>query len=625
MCKENKFVDKYSTITNTAIFNISSLILTRIQKVVLGLGTKYIPYPKSDFRDHILKMTDSISTFKRQIRLASFFGHSPYIPSSIPKIENKELWHAPKMKNFDEPLELYINKCRIIQIKYFESSKSFFHDSDQLLLNTLNRLFKDTHITIKPADKNLGLVIMNTTDYKISCLQHLNDVNTYTIIHNYDKNVIYDRLITILKRHKQYDVRTVLTPIAKSLLQLRNHSSLRIAPFSTLPKIHKSITPPIPGRPIVSSNSTLTYHASVYLDKELQPTLRKLKTVCTSGRSIILHMESFKAPLGSTILCADVTSLYPNIPIDVGITTVRKVLKDLNCFTTEHLDFLMDLLHWVLTENYCTFDKTIYHQIKGTAMGTPTAVSYSNIFLYGIESPILLKYGHSYYIRYIDDVFSIFHTRELAELFIREFNSIIPSIKFEAVTNGESGVMLDLELKLIPNQNNSHLVISHTIYQKERNIYQYIPIMSEHSPHIFKNFVLQELQRYRLACTTDIEYNKICSSFLLRLTARGYPEDIFHTALKKVPSRTILMELLYLQFYPLFPTTKNKERMPILILDIPRTLPKVSWQQLFTIPPDVYNTRSYQGAYNSSKIIIGKKNSRTIGQHLIRSLYRTPT
>ena len=466
---------------------------------------------------------------------------------------------------------------------------------------------------------------MNTLDYKISCLQHLNDITTYSIIQNYDKDVIYDRLITILKRHKLYEARTVRTPLANSLLQLQNQPSLRIAPFYTLPKIHKSITPPIPGRPIVSSNSTLTYHASVYLDRELQPILKKLKTVCTSGRSIILQMESFKAPPGSTILCADVTSLYPNIPIDIGIATVRRVLQDLKCFTTGHLNFLMDLLHWVLTENYCIFDEVIYHQIKGTAMGTPTAVSYSNIFLYGIEAPILLKYGHSYYTRYIDDVFSIFHSREQAQLFITEFNSIIPSIKFEAVTIADSGVMLDNELTLIPSQDLSHLVISHTIYQKERNIYQYIPIMSEHSPHIFKNFVYQELQRYRLACTNDTDYNKICSSFLQRLTARGYPEEIFSTALKKVPSRAALMENLYLQFNPLFPINKNKKGKPILILDIPRLLPKVSWQSIFEIPPNVFNTRQFQGAYSSSKITLGKKNSRTIGQHLIRSLYRRPS
>ena len=181
---EMKFVDKYSTITNTAIFNISSLILTPVQKVVLGLGTKYIPYPKTDFKENIMKMTDAISTYRRRIRLASFFGHSPYTPSSIPIIENKEKWHPPIMNNFDKPFRDYIEECRNRQVNYFVNSKSFFHESDQLLLNTLNRLSKNTHITIKPADKNLGLVIMNTLDYKISCLQHLNDITTYSIIQN---------------------------------------------------------------------------------------------------------------------------------------------------------------------------------------------------------------------------------------------------------------------------------------------------------------------------------------------------------------------------------------------------------------------------------------------------------
>lgn len=596
-----------------------------MEKVVLGLGTKYIPYPKHDFKDNIIKLTDSLTAYRRRIRLAAFFGFSPYTPTSIPKIENKVQWNPPPISNFDEPLNKYINNCRSEQINYFVTSQSYFHDLDQLLLTTLNRLYKNTHITIKPADKNLGLVIMDSIAYKQSCLQHLNDTTTYTIIQNYDKDLIYERLTTILIRHNLYKARNVLTPLATSLLQLQYHTSLRIAPFYTLPKIHKSITPPIPGRPIVSSNSTLTYHASVYLDKELQPILKRLRTVCTSSRRVILDMESFKAPPGSTILCADVTSLYPNIPIDIGISTVKSVLQSLNCFTTGHLNFLMDLLHWVLTENYCIFDEVIYHQIKGTAMGTPTAVSYSNIFLYGIESPLLLKYGHSYYTRYIDDVFSIFHTPILAQAFITDFNSIIPSIKFEAVTIGSTGVMLDLELSLVPNTNLSSLYISHTIYQKERNIYQYIPILSEHSPHIFKNFVFQEMQRYRLACTSDLDFDKICISFSQRLRARGYPEDIYNTARKKVPSRALLMELLYLQFFPLFGKKPAKKGNPLLILDVPRLLPKISWQELFKIPPEVYNTLQFQGAYNSSQITIGRKNSRTIGQFLIRSLYRSPS
>jgi hypothetical protein len=56
----------------------------------------------------------------------------------------------------------------------------------------------------------------------------------------------------------------------------------------------------------------------------------------------------------------------------------------------------MDLLNWVLSYNYCTFEDKAYLQIEGTAMGTPVATSYANIFLYGIEHKLLTKYKPTY-------------------------------------------------------------------------------------------------------------------------------------------------------------------------------------------------------------------------------------
>ena len=41
-------------------------------------------------------------------------------------------------------------------------------------------------------------------------------------------------------------------------------------------------------------------------------------------------------------------------------------------------------------------------------MGTPTAVTYANLFLYGIENSLILKHKPSYYKRYIDDIYSVF-------------------------------------------------------------------------------------------------------------------------------------------------------------------------------------------------------------------------
>jgi hypothetical protein len=129
------------------------------------------------------------------------------------------------------------------------------------------------------------------------------------------------------------------------------------------------------------------------------------------------------------------------------------------------LDFLMSLLHWVLTNNYCTFNNVTYLQLKGTAMGTPTAVVHSNIFLYGIEKRILHRISPHYYTRYLDDVFGIFPSATVANAFVTEFNSFCPSIKFEAVTVGTSGVMIDLEFTLTSPVNPPLDIVFHKLYQ----------------------------------------------------------------------------------------------------------------------------------------------------------------
>ena len=49
------------------------------------------------------------------------------------------------------------------------------------------------------------------------------------------------------------------------------------------------------------------------------------------------------------------------------------------------IDFHIELLHWVLVNNFFKFNNDIYLQKYGTAMGTPAAVEYANTVLYFIE------------------------------------------------------------------------------------------------------------------------------------------------------------------------------------------------------------------------------------------------
>ena len=166
------------------------------------------------------------------------------------------------------------------------------------------------------------------------CLKHLNDAETYRVITDYEPSIIYDKLIRILRLsgnlHKKPGSPD-FSKLAKSLLQYHDTDTpSRLSVFYTLPKVHKTLIPPIPGRPIVSSNGTIRYHTSVYLDKELQPVLKLLPTVCTSARHILRDMNDRTYPINSVILCADVTALYPNIPIQLGLATVRSVLSALS-------------------------------------------------------------------------------------------------------------------------------------------------------------------------------------------------------------------------------------------------------------------------------------------------------
>ena len=489
-------------------------------------------------------------------------------------------------------------------------------------MTTLNRLRVNRNITIKPADKNLGLVVLDTTAYESMCLLHLNDRTTYEIVHDYNPQIIFNKLRHILTKYNKLlhtwqktSTSKDLTPLASSLLQLENSTTLRVPVFYTIPKIHKTIVNP-PGRPIVSSVGSITYHTSVYLDNELQPVLKLLPTICSSSRKLILDMQTFQARNNSVILCADVTALYPNIPIELGIHIVTTVLKELHIFTDKHLEFLMDLLAFILNENYCTFSDVIYHQIKGTAMGTPTAVSYSNIFLYGIEKSMLHKHKYSYYTRYIDDVFAIFDSSLCAQAYVEEFNSFCPSIKFEAVTIDSIGIMLDLELSLITRSNFD--IITHKIYQKERNIYQYIPTLSEHKSSLFENFVLQELTRYKLACKQHSDYVTISTAFATRLAARGYPDSVFTIALERVPARYILLRDLLNSRKK---STDPKRGSPIVSLCVPRLDPKIPWSKIFYIPEDITLHTAYTNNFISGKVLIGTKNPPSIGSYIVRSKF----
>ncbi len=604
---------QFGNITNQKIYNLSQRNLSPLEQTVLSLGLKYIPRPFFPKDIIISELSSSLANLQRRIALNLYFDGTTFI-SDIPKLDNNtNLWRPPPNKNIDPALHRYTITAKTKALEILKHCKQVYNKKDALIQKTLRTLGTDTSIVIKPADKNLGLVILDRADYVNMCLTHLNNPAVYTLINDYNPKKLYAKLKQVLSKHNKLyalHTKTIRTnydksKLAKSLLQLENSSTLRVPPFYCIPKLHKSLHAPIPGRPLCSSPSSLTYHSSLYLDKKLQPLLSHLSTICHSSRQVVHELSTRTFPTNNVILCADVTALYPSIPISEGIYAVQQVCNHFH-YLLDELPFLLDLLHWVLTSNYCTFDDKIYLQIQGTAMGTPVAVTFANIFLYYIETPIIQHINarddsELYYRRYIDDILAI-TTTHTANFFIEAFQSRIATIKLESITIDKTGVHQDLHLCINPctdTQTDSQ-TISFSLFQKPTNCYQYIPFLSAHRPHVFTNFVFQELKRYRLYCSNYRDFENISSQFAQRLIARGYPSYVFSTALANLPSRFSLLNSLRKSLQH----TSEHAKTPklIAILNVPILKPQPCWKNILSPQPHLTSIKKFNKIFNTTKI-----------------------
>lgn len=108
------------------------------------------------------------------------------------------------------------------------------------------------------------------------------------------------------------------------------------------------------------------------------------------------------------MLCTmDVTSLYTNIPHSAGLAAVEYYLQ-IN--QVPHTEFLLTLTRNVLVKNYFMFQYCL--QTQGTAMGSPVASNYTNLFMGKFEHDFIysnnpFKQHIKVWYRYMDNVLFI--------------------------------------------------------------------------------------------------------------------------------------------------------------------------------------------------------------------------
>lgn len=420
--------------------------------------------------------------------------------------------------------------------KYLQlcANAPFLHPRNNLTISQrllLRSLRSDSTIIIRPADKNLGLTILNASDYHAEIRQQLNSLSYQQLTTGIVPTASIHR--NIINRFQQaYNDKLIDERILKFISQRITPDTAVIPRFYTLPKIHKP--GPLRGRPIVPSHSWITTPVSIWIDSILQPYVKQIPTICTSSTAIILDLQHRKLSEDCTLITADVASLYTNIPTYTGVAFVRKFATEFCKLATPMVNLLCDAFTLVLNNNYFQAVGTTFLQKTGTAMGTPAAVVFANIFMFVLENKTVSKYANNilYYKRFLDDILLIVR-KETADHTMHSLSNMHPAIKLEFKRSQTHADFLDIHM-FKGTQFNETGILSTSVHQKLLNAYLYIPFCSFHSPKAKGAFIITELMRYVRLCSNRQDYVKIKQLFFQRLRARGYPANFLAYYMQRV-------------------------------------------------------------------------------------------
>jgi hypothetical protein len=347
-------------------------------------------------------------------------------------------------------------------------------------------------------------------------------------------------------------------------------------------KVHKPI---IAARLLIGimRSTHFTWAAARLLHEMLWPFVRIIPTVCSSSKDLLASLADFSAagsiPSSAGIASMDVTALYPSIKLHDGMAAFALFLH-LHCpWTLEVQSFCFHLMLLTLTHNTCTFRGIVYLQAQGTAMGVPNAVVYAIIFMWWVERHLTLLPPSPespppplFYTRFIDDIFAILQSSEVADSFWCAFSSQVvvarvafaelyrqvdsraapsfplrhpllesllslahSSIVVSGVSFSSRANFLDLTITISPSPAPSAAAsFSTALYQKPTTRHLHLPFSSNQPPSVKVAFLRHELARARLNFSSTPAFLAYRQQFYSTLLPRGFPKRFILDAWQSV-------------------------------------------------------------------------------------------
>ena len=171
----------------------------------------------------------------------------------------------------------------------------------------------------KSADKGSVVVVWDRGDYIKEAEKQLSDKEVYKEVSN-DAAALLKIINTVIaKITKRGDLNR--NNLDHFLIKDRKFSRLYL-----LPKIHKR-SHNVSRRPVRSNSGYYTENTSSFLDHHLPPLPQAVKSYINDAKKFLKKLRYLPKLPNSIILCnMNVVGLYPNIPHDEGLSTLRKRL-----------------------------------------------------------------------------------------------------------------------------------------------------------------------------------------------------------------------------------------------------------------------------------------------------------
>lgn len=313
--------------------------------------------------------------------------------------------------------------------------------------------------------------------------------------------------------------------------------------FYLLAKVHKT---PWKTRPIISTCGSTGYGLAKWVDAQLKLIVDLLPYTTANSYGLSLKLRELKFTDVQFLYTSDAVSMYTNIDTNHAMMKIKNFLLTTDYATRAGINVkaLISGLEIIMYNNIFKFGDSYWHQLSGTAMGTPPAPNYATLYFAIHEMEVIPRYPElKFYCRYLDDCFGVWTGNAYRWWRFQCEFGYYGKLTWEYSTHKTSVNFLDLEISLQEDG-----TIKTSLFEKALNLYLYLPPHSAHASGMLRGLISGMILRIKRLTSDLTEILPCLKSFYNRLIQRGYDKRTISPLFQEYMSQSTDINM---------PTTEN--------------------------------------------------------------------